>query len=77
MLLVLLRGANFSIQQYVYRRNERDFVGIFNSYKIHFYKTVQTLKKFFFVNIAYYVYIDLYIPIYIPNQAIRVAKLCF
>ena len=59
-------------------------VGIFISKKIRFYKTVQNfLKKIFFVNmlinIVYYVglYIDLYIHICIPNQAIRVAKLCF
>ena len=56
------------------------FVGIFVSKKIHFYKAVQNILKFFsnvnlLINI---VYIDLYTHIYIvPNQAICVAKLCF
>ena len=46
-------------------------------------KSVQgrVLETFFYVNllinIAYYVYTGLYIHIYLPNQAIRVAKLCF
>ena len=49
---------------------------------MRFYKADQNfLKKNFYVNllinIVYYVYIDLYKHIYIPNQAIRVAKLCF
>ena len=57
-------------------------VGIFISKKIRFYKAVQNfLKTNFFVNLlinkVYYVYIDLHKHIYIPNQAIRVAKLCF
>ena len=47
-------------------------VGIFISKEIRFYKAVQNfLKKIFFVNllinIVYYVYIDLYIHIFIPN----------
>ena len=57
-------------------------VGIFIRKKIRFYKAVQNfLKKNFFVNLlinkVYYVYIDLHKHIYIPNPAIRVAKLCF
>ena len=59
--------------------------GIFITKKIRFCKAVQNfLKKFFcvylLINIVYYVYINLFIHIYIPKQAIRVAKLgiyCF
>ena len=49
--------------------------------KVRSYKAVQKFKTIFFlnllINIVYHVYIDLYIHIYIPNQAVRVAKLCF
>ena len=55
-------------------------VGIFISKKIHFYKAVQNFQKYFFHvnllrNIVYYVYIDLYIHTYTPNQAICIPKL--
>ena len=42
-------------------------------YKIYGYFSYVNLL----INIVYYAYIDLNIHIYIPNQAIRVAKLCF
>ena len=47
-------------------------VGIFISKKIRFYEAVQNfLKNFFFlnllINIDYYVHIDLFIHIFIPN----------
>ena len=55
--------------------------GIFISKKICSYKAVQIFRNFFYmnllINVVYYVYIELYIRFYIPNQAIRVAKLCF
>ena len=60
----------------------RPSVKIVISKKIRFYKAVQNFpKKIFFVNLlinkVYYVYIDLHKQSYIPNQAIRIAKLCF
>ena len=42
-----------------------------------YYKAVFFFFGNLLVNIVYYVHIDLYTYIYIPNQAIRVAKLCF
>ena len=56
-------------------------VVIFNSKKMLFYKAVPYflfcfLRKFAYKYSLLYVYSDLYIHIYIANQATHVAKLC-
>ena len=57
------------------------FRGDFYCYKAASIKLCKIFQKKIYLNlltnIVYYVYIDLYIHIYIPNQAIRVAMLCF
>ena len=50
-------------------------IGIVISKKIRLYKAIQNFSHVnLLINIVYYVYIDLYIHIYTPNQVIRVAK---
>ena len=79
MYCIYLLTIVFVSTVYVCRRN----AGIFTSTKIRFYKAVENyLTYFFYVNfllitITYFVYIELYIHIYKPNKAIRVAKLIY
>ena len=69
---MLLSKCLYSKLNCVSAQRKGPSVGIFISKKIRFYKAIQNfLKKIFFVNllinIVYYVYIDLYIYIFIPN----------
>ena len=48
-----------------------------NRYELHFRQFMLMANTVTLTNIVYYVYIDLYIQIYIPNQAIRMLSYAF